>query len=110
MTGVRAADIILINDEAWTVSELREVLEHPRCGRPHYPALRESAILELASRYRKGNLATLAAEYGVSPRTAMRYISRARRAPAPCPGPRCLTMVRGGGLCSFCRRTAEMVA
>lgn len=22
-----------------------------------------------------------------------------------CPGPRCLTMVRGGGLCSYCRAT-----
>jgi hypothetical protein len=38
---------------------------------------------------------------GVSLRTVQRHAN----AFVPCPGPRCMTNVRGGGLCSFCRRT-----
>lgn len=35
-------------------------------------------------------------------RTVYRWID----APTPCPGERCLTLVRGGGPCSFCRGAA----
>lgn len=42
-----------------------------------------------------------AAFLGVSIRTVQRHAGRR----LACPGPRCLTVVRGGGLCSFCRKT-----
>jgi len=41
----------------------------------------------------------IAEDCGVSTRTLQRYL----RLRTPCPGPRCLTWVRGGGLCTFCR-------
>jgi hypothetical protein len=40
---------------------------------------------------------------GVSLRTVQRYQADSH----PCPGPACLTLVKGGGMCSFCRRSAE---
>jgi hypothetical protein len=47
---------------------------------------------------------TIAETYGVSVRTIQRY----HRDQHPCPGypeNSCLTKVRGGGLCTFCRKT-----
>ena len=43
----------------------------------------------------------LARAMSVDVRTIYRYLNTS----TPCPGPRCLTMVRGGGLCRFCRRS-----
>ena len=42
-----------------------------------------------------------AEKLGVSLRTVQRHAG----AFVLCPGPRCMTNVRGGGLCTFCRRT-----
>lgn len=36
---------------------------------------------------------------------SLRTVQRHANAFLPCPGERCMTNVRGGGLCSFCRRT-----
>jgi hypothetical protein len=56
---------------------------------------------------RKMELGELARAHGVSERTLYRYLNDFH----PCPGfpeGSCLTKVRGGGLCHFCRRTKAM--
>ena len=49
----------------------------------------------------------IAETYGVTTRTIYRYLADQH----PCPGypaGTCLTKVKGGGLCRFCQRTAEL--
>jgi len=57
-------------------------------------------IQDVQRLHREGwSVADLAEAMHVDARSIYRYL----RLRTPCPGPRCLTMVRGGGLCSFCR-------
>ncbi len=58
-------------------------------------------VLRFPRGSRKEAIEAAARRYGVTGRTAYRYAAL----PQPCPGPRCMTMVRGGGLCGFCRRS-----
>jgi len=54
--------------------------------------------------HREGwTVADLAEALHVDARSIYRYL----RLRTPCSGPRCLTWVRGGGLCSYDRRTEE---
>lgn len=49
----------------------------------------------------------IAQTYAITPRTVYRYLADKH----PCPGypeGSCLTKVRGGGLCSYCRKTRGM--
>lgn len=68
----------------------------------------EKSPIEAVQQARRDGMAIedIASAIGLDRRTIYRYLSES----SPCPGPRCLTMVRGGGLCRFCRRTAELAA
>lgn len=50
-----------------------------------------------------GNLEEAAKRLGVSVRTVQRMVNRSY----PCPCPCCLTSVRGGGFCAWCRKSGH---
>ena len=104
--------LVLLGNEAWTEEELRDALEHPRCGHPTQRALTTPQVADVVRRYngvawgwRSQVLSNLAAEYGVTTRTIQRYVAAHRTGPLPCPGRGCLTITPAGRLCHFCSRS-----
>jgi hypothetical protein len=88
--------LVIVGDEAWTradwaVRERKRAYDHAYNRRPEVRAHRAA--------YNRDWMAAHPG-YQRAYREARRFL--------PCPGPRCLTNVRGGGLCGFCRRTLEL--
>lgn len=75
--------MIDIDGEMWSVDELRAVLRRKHCRIchtcNHRPLLDLHQIEDIRRRYkltgRRSNVRALAAEYGVTPRTILRYVN-----------------------------------
>jgi hypothetical protein len=86
MDGGGVSDLIIVGDEAYTLDEVRDAMQNPRC--PHHchgyghPILTESEKAIIRREYRRkhhtdSNAVELAQRFGVSPRTINRVVRAA---------------------------------